>query len=71
MLKLSILVFLGLANLVLSHDPHISEQLIRLPNGDERELVSIDLRKRDGSEDIKLLVTIYFKLICYVFCLFF
>lgn len=35
---------------------------MRLPNGDESEIVSIDLRKRDGSEDIKLLAQLRFHL---------
>ena len=56
---LKVIIFLAFASLIECHDPHISERLIRMPNGDERELVSIDLRKRDGSEDIKLLVSIF------------
>jgi len=59
---LKFLIFLAFASLVHCHDPHISERLIRMPNGDERELVSIDLRKRDGSEDIQLLAQVRFHL---------
>lgn len=59
---LKVLIFLAFASLIDCHDPHISERLIRMPNGDERELVSIDLRKRDGSEDIKLLAQVRFHL---------
>jgi hypothetical protein len=33
-----------------------------MPNGDESEIVSIDLRKRDGSEDIKLMAQVRFHL---------
>ena len=58
MLKFTIPLFLAFATLVVCHEPGISETLMQMPNGDERELVSIDLRKRDGSEDIKLMVSL-------------
>jgi len=62
MLKFSIIGLLVFASLVISHEPEISETFLRMPNGDEREIVSIDLRKKDGSEDIKLMAQVRFHL---------
>jgi len=59
-LKLAIVLLVACANAVFSHKPAVSETLIRMPNGDENEIVSIDLQKRDGSEDIKLTAQLRF-----------
>jgi len=59
---LKLLCLLACASLSLAHQPSISETLIRLPNGDESEIVKIDLRKRDGTEDIKLMAHVRFHL---------
>lgn len=50
------------AGFSLCHRPEILANFRRLPNGDESELVSIDLQKRDGTEDIKLLAQLRFHL---------
>jgi len=59
---LRFIFLLACASLVISHQPDISEKVVHLPNGDESEIVSIDLRKGDGTEDIKLMARVRFHL---------
>lgn len=61
-LYICLLVYIACAGIALAHRPEILANFRRLPNGDESELVSIDLQKRDGSEDIKLLAQLRFHL---------
>jgi hypothetical protein len=44
------------------HLPNIAVLEERMPNGDENEIVSIDLKKVDGTEDIKLMAQLRFHL---------
>jgi len=61
-LKLTITLLVACSSLVFCHRPDISANFVRMPNGDESELVSIDLQKRDGSEDIKVVAQLKFHL---------
>lgn len=62
MLKHAIFLLVACSSIVFCHRPDIFANFVRMPNGDESELVSIDLQKRDGSEDIKLLAQLRFHL---------
>jgi len=47
-------------SVALCHEADLSILDERMPNGDESEIVSIDLKKKDGSEDIKVMAQLKF-----------